>query len=169
MSPPESRWVWQLAPGPDESFGHYLSQFRRLNCLSHKTLGAELNVPSQRVAEWEVPSRRRLPDPAQLERLAQLVRVSPTRLQQMFPPARPHLQTRLCPLCYAETPVHRVTWQQLGVDECDRHQIPLLKACPICRTGFRTPALWNNEPCLGCGQRFEQMESNQVDRAIEPS
>lgn len=147
-------------PGTEESFGHYLSRFRRANCLSHKTLGEELQVPTKIVSDWEVLSRRRIPDSAQLERLSRLVGISPNHLRQMFPPAQLHLQTRLCSACYAETPVHRVTWQQKGMDWCDRHQLPLLSACPACGVGFRIPALWNNEPCQGCELPFEQMESS---------
>jgi transcriptional regulator with XRE-family HTH domain len=162
-------WVFRVTAQPDESLGHFLGRFRRANELSHKAIAAHLGVNVAWVKDWEIPSRRRNPTELQIIALSKLVEVPPHHLRQMQPPDQLHLQTRLCPACYAETPVHRVTWQQLGVDECDLHQLPLLKACPVCRTGFRTPALWNNEPCLGCGQRFEQMESNQVDRAIEPS
>ncbi len=160
-------WVVRVMPGSDESLGHYLSRFRQMNCLSHKTLGEELQVPRQSVSEWEVPSRRRIPDEAQLERLSQLVGIGAERLQQMFPVTPLHLQTRLCPACYGETPVHRVSWQQQGVDWCDRHQTLLLSACPVCGTGFRTPALWNNEGCQGCGLRFDQMESSSFGEDIE--
>lgn len=152
-------WVFQVVPGTDESLGHYLSRFRQANCLGHKTLAEELQVPTKLVSDWEVPSRRRVPDSAQLERLSQLVGISMEQLRQMFPPQSMHLQTRLCPACYAQEPVHRVTWQQSGVDQCDRHQVLLLSACPMCGTGFRTPALWHNEPCHGCGLPFEQMVS----------
>ena len=156
-------WVLQVVPGPGESLGHYLSRFRRANYLSCKTLGEELEVPTKIFSDWEVPSRRRVPDAAQLERLSQLVGISPDRLRQMFPLAPMHLQTRLCPACYTEAPVHRVSWQQKGVDQCDRHKLVLLSACPTCGTGFRTPALWNNEPCQGCGLPFEQMESSHAN------
>jgi protein-arginine kinase activator protein McsA len=81
------------------------------------------------------------------------------------------LQTRLCPECYGEAPVHRVSWQHQGLDQCDseallqagRHKLVLLSACPVCGTSFRTPALWNNEPCQGCGLAFEQMAFTHVN------
>jgi len=77
-------WVVQVVPDLEESFGHYLGRFRRANCLSHKTLGAELQVPLKIVSDWESPSRRRSPDSAQLERLSQLVGISPEHLRQML-------------------------------------------------------------------------------------
>ena len=55
-------WMIELVPGAGESFGHYLNRFRRENCLSHRTLGEVLAVPPKVVSEWEVPSRRRIPD-----------------------------------------------------------------------------------------------------------
>jgi len=153
-------WVVQVVPGNDESFGHYLSRFRRANFLSHKTLGEELQVPTKIVSDWERPSRRQLPDLEQLERLSQLVGLSPAKLRQMFPSASIHLQTRLCPACYGEVPVHCQTWQQKGIEQCDRHQSPLLSACPICQTGFRTPALWSDGCCERCKLPFSQMRSH---------
>lgn len=152
-------WVVQVVPGQDESLGHYLGRFRRANCLSHRTMGAELQVPTSLINDWERPSRRQLPDPAQLERLSQLVGLPPQRLRPMFPPSNVHLQTRLCPTCYAAVGVHCVTWQQKGIERCDRHNLPLLTACPACQTGFRTPALWSESGCERCGLPFNQMQS----------
>jgi hypothetical protein len=156
-------WVVQVVPGTDESLGHYLGRFRRANCLGHRTMEAELQVPAKRVSDWERPSRRQLPDLAQLERLSHLVGLSPTRLHQMFPPASMHLETRLCPACYAEVPIHRLTWQQQGMDQCNRHQLLLLSACPVCRTGFRTPALWSEGCCERCKLPFSQMRSHFIE------
>jgi hypothetical protein len=154
-------WVIQVVPGEGESLGHYLSRFRRENCLSHKTLGEVLAVPTKVVSEWEVPSRRRIPDETQLERLSQLVGLRCDRLWEMLPREPLHLQTRLCAACYAENPVHQASWQQQGVDECARHEIPLLSACPICRTGFRTPSLWCEERCEKCQIVFDEMNAVQ--------
>lgn len=151
-------WVVQVKPGQDESLGHYLGRFRRANCLSQRTMGEELQVPTKTVSDWERPSRRQLPDPEQLARLSQLVGLSPQRLRSTFPPGNLHLQTRLCPTCYKEIGVHRVTWQQKGIDQCDRHNLPLLTACPACQTGFRTPALWSESCCERCRLPFNQMQ-----------
>lgn len=150
-------WVVQVVPGVGESFGHYLSRFRRENCLSHRTLGEVLGIPMKVVNEWEVPSRRRIPNAEQLERLSQLVGISGDRLREMLPPTPLYLQTRLCPACYAENPVHQTAWQHPGVDECERHGLPLLSACPECGTGFRTPALWWNEQCEQCHMALSAM------------
>lgn len=150
-------WVIQVLPGAGESLGHYLSRFRRENCLSHKTLSEVLVVPTKVLSEWEVPSRRRIPDSAQLERLSQLVGLPCDRLREMFPREPLHLQTRLCPTCYAENPVHQAGWQQQGVEECDRHKIPLLSACSICGIGFRTPSLWREGQCEKCQTVFGEM------------
>ncbi len=150
-------WVVQVVPGLEESFGHYLGRFRRANCLSHKTLGEALQVPLKLISDWESPSRRRNPDSAQLERLSQLVGLSPEQLAKMFPPAPLHLRTRLCPTCYGEVPIHRVSWQQQGEDWCNRHQRYLLSACPACKTGFRTPALWDDDRCEQCQLPLSQM------------
>jgi hypothetical protein len=161
-------WVIQVVPGTGESFGHYLSRFRRENYLSHKTLGEVLSVPTKVVSEWEVPSRRRIPDAAELERLSCLVGIPFSRLREMLPPTPLYLQTRLCPACYAENPVHQAAWQQQGVDECDRHRMPLLSACPNCGTGFRTPSLWWNEQCEKCQTALSEMTLNPPVHLHQP-
>lgn len=155
-------WVIQVEPGSGESFGHYLSRFQRANCLSHKTLGEVLAVPPQVVREWEVPSHRHIPDVSQLERLSQLMGIGSDRLREMLPKEPLHLQTRLCPACYAENPVHQAGWQQQGVDKCNRHQIALLNACPICGMGFRMPSLWRDELCAKCHTAFGKMTANPL-------
>lgn len=161
-------WVIQVVPGTGESFGHYLSRFRRENYLSHKTLGEVLSVPTKVVSDWEVASRRRIPDAAELKRLSQLLGISCDRLREMMPREPVHLQTRLCPACYAENPVHQAAWQQQGVDECDRHRIPLLSACPNCGTGFRTPSLWRNEQCENCQTALSEMALNSPAHLHRP-
>ena len=161
-------WVIQVEPGAGESLGHFLSRFRRENCLSHKTLGEVLGVPTKVVSDWEVPSRRRIPDTAELERLSQLVGIPLSRLREMMPREPLHLQTRLCPACYAENPVHQTGWQQQGVEECDRHQIRLLSACPNCGTGFRTPSLWWNEQCEKCQTALSEMTLNPPVHLRQP-
>jgi hypothetical protein len=77
----------------------------------------------------------------------------------MLPPPDLHLQTRLCAACYGEVPIHRVSWQQKGVDWCDRHHLRLLSTCPVCQTGFRTPALWEDDQCEKCKLPMSQMQT----------
>jgi hypothetical protein len=150
-------WVFHVQAYPQESFGHFLGRFRRVNYLSIKTLAEHLGIRYEWVAAWEVPSRRRNPTELQLIALSKLVSISPQQLQQMLPPQQLHLATRLCPVCYIEAPVHQAKWQRAGIDVCDRHQLPLLSACSVCGTGFRTPALWDNRECEYCGLLFEEM------------
>lgn len=156
---PSDGWVFRVKVVPGESFGHYLGRFRRANVLSHKILAEHLGVREVWVQEWERPSRRRHPTALQLLALSRLMDVEPAHLKRMLPPNCLHLQTRLCPDCYAEVPVHRAKWQRLSVQRCDRHRLPLLSACPVCNTGFRTPALWENEQCEQCGLAFAEMQT----------
>jgi TniQ/Helix-turn-helix domain len=147
---PES-WVFRVVAQPGESFGHYLGRFRRANGLSHKALADHLGIRVEWVRDWEMPSRRRNPTSLQIVALSKLVEVDCQQLSKMLPPARLHLQTRLCGLCYVETGVHQAVWQRTGKVRCDRHRVRLLSECPVCGTGFRIPALWEEERCEGCG------------------
>jgi transcriptional regulator with XRE-family HTH domain len=155
----DSSWVFRVQAYDDESLGHFLGQFRRANELSHKAIAQHLGISVEWVQAWETPSRRRNPTSLQLLALSKLMDVDPEQLIKMLPSSNLHLQTRLCPFCYAKVPVHRLTWQQKGIDQCDLHQMPLLTACPVCRTGFRTPALWSEGCCERCKLPFSQMRS----------
>ncbi|SRR5579883_1345755 len=152
-------WVFCVQAFAGESFGHFLGRFRRANYLSCKALAAHLGIRYEWVAAWEVPSRRRNPTSLQMIALSKLVRVDPQQLEEMLPPTRLHLATRLCPACYQEVPVHRRIWQISGIDVCQIHQWRLLEACPGCGSGFRTPALWDSHACEYCGLPFAVMQS----------
>jgi transcriptional regulator with XRE-family HTH domain len=154
-------WVFRVAPFPGESFGHYMGRFRRANHLSHKAIAEHLGVRVKWVEDWEKASKRRNPSELQLIALSKLVEVDPKQLAKMLPPSRLHLQTRLCAACYAQTPVHQAVWQRAGKTGCARHALSLLSVCPVCEHGFRTPVLWENEYCEGCGLAFGQMQSYQ--------
>lgn len=158
---PTDSWVFRVFPVPGESFGHFLGRFRRANGLSHRAIAEHLGVRMSWVQDWEIPSRRRQPTELQLIALSKLVEVKPNQLAKLLPPARLHLQTRLCAACYAETAVHQAVWQRTGKTVCDRHALRFLSACPVCQTGFRTPALWEDERCEHCGLAFSQMLSYQ--------
>ncbi|MBE9011053.1 TniQ family protein [Pseudanabaenaceae cyanobacterium LEGE 13415] len=146
-----------MTPHLDESFGHFLGRFRRANELSHKAIADQLGIRIEWVQSWDSPSRRRNPTSLQMIALSKLTDVDPEQLVKMLPSEPLHLQTRLCPACYAEVPVHRSTWQRANVDFCDRHSMQLLSACPECHIGFRTPALWEDNCCEGCGLSFARM------------
>lgn len=110
-------WVFRVEPHSDESFGHFLGRFRRANQLSHKAIAHQLGIRIEWVQDWDSPSRRRNPTSLQLVAVSKLVEVNIEQLAKMLPIEPLHLQTRLCPACYGEVPVHRLTWQQLNVDQ----------------------------------------------------
>lgn len=151
-------WVFRVVPHSDESFGHFMGRFRRANALSHKAIAEHLCIRVEWVQAWDTPSRRRNPTPLQLIALSRLTDVESQQLERMLPPDSLHLQTRLCPDCYAEVPVHRSTWQQATVDQCTRHSVHLLSACSECGFSFRTPALWQDDRCDHCGLLFARMQ-----------
>jgi transcriptional regulator with XRE-family HTH domain len=152
-------WVFRVRAYDGESFGHFLGRFRRANTLSHKALADYLGVRLEWVRDWESPSRRRNPTELQLLALAKLVEVDCEQLVKMLPPSHLHLQTRLCSACYEEVPMHRAQWQQADYQSCDRHQLELLSACPVCRSGFQTPALWEGGCCENCQFPFSPMHA----------
>jgi len=154
-------WVFRVKAYSGESLGHFLGRFRRANQLSHKAIADHLGVRTEWVIAWEAPSQRRNPTPLQLIALSKLVDVEPKQLAKMLPSEPLHLQARLCAACYAETPMHRVAWQRAKTNRCDRHQLQLLVACPVCNTGFRIPALWSDECCEYCDLAFSQMVTFQ--------
>lgn len=139
----------------------FLPFCKRSNGLSHRAVADHLGVRVTWVQDWEIASRRRNPTELQLTALSKLVEVEPKQLAKMLPPVRLHLQTRLCAACYAETPVHQANWQRSGKTGCDRHALRLLSVCPVCKHGFRTPVLWEDEHCEGCGLAFGQMQAYQ--------
>jgi hypothetical protein len=158
-------WVFRVKADEGESLGHFLGRFRRANELSHKAISQHLGIRVEWVKAWESPSLRRNPTNLQLLSLSRLVDVGCEQLGKMLPLPDLHLQTRLCPACYGEAPIHRVAWQQKGVDRCLRHQLALLSQCPECETSFRTPALWEGGCCERCGLGFSEMRSPSVEPA----
>ena len=163
-------WLFQVEPYPEESFGHFLGRFCRVNCLRSEHLSIMLGLKANVVSYWQTPSRRRIPSPTELKTLSHLTGVEVNRLGQMLvsPCTHLHLQTRLCALCYADTPCHKLTWQEANLPHCDRHQHRLLFACPACETGFRLPAYWDIGQCEYCWLPFSEMGAYQlpVDGAL---
>ena len=150
-------WVFRVEAQSGESLGHFLGRFRRANYLSHKALAEHLGVRVEWVQAWGTPSRRRNPSPLQLVALSKLVEVEVKQLTKMLPPEHLHLQTRLCAACYGEVPIHQVVWQRAERTHCARHGLELLSECPVCGTGFRTPALWSDEHCERCQTAYGEM------------
>jgi transcriptional regulator with XRE-family HTH domain len=155
-------WVFRVEAYRGESLGHFLGRFRRANDLSHKSLADHLGIRVEWVIAWESPSRRRNPTSLQLIALSKLVDIEPQQLTEMLPPQLLELKTRLCAACYTEQPSHQVQWQQAETQECAHHHLNLLSMCPVCNTGFRTPALWSDDECCEqCGLLFKEMRSHQ--------
>lgn len=152
-------WLFQVAPEVGESFDHYLGRFCRANCLSRAGLAELIAIETLTVRRWETPSLDRPPRTEHLKKVAVLMGVSEAELRVMLPLARSelHLETRLCPFCYGETPIHQNQWQRAKVDQCDRHGYLLLNRCPACGSGFRLPALWESGSCERCWLPFRDM------------
>ena len=152
-------WLFQVAPEVGESFDHYLGRIRRANCLSRAGLAELVAIETLTVRGWEIPSFDRPPRTEHLKKVAVLMGVSEAELRVMLPMARSerHLETRLCPFCYGETPIHQNQWQRAKVSQCDRHDYPLLNRCPGCGSGFRLPALWESGSCERCWLPFREM------------
>ncbi|NJR63145.1 MAG: hypothetical protein HC769_32815 [Cyanobacteria bacterium CRU_2_1] len=152
-------WLFQIAPAPGESFGHYLGRFRRANCLSRIGLAEFLATDVRVVRGWEMPSLGQSLSAVELAKVATLLGLSVVELREMLPEERskPHLATRLCPRCYADRPVHQRDWQRADLAQCQWHAQPLLAACSVCGSGFRLPALWENGCCEQCWLPFREM------------
>lgn len=166
IDPFNDGWMFQIAPMPGESLGHYLGRFRRANCLSQSALAELVLIDARLLRGLEMPSLGQPLTTEQLKKLCSFLRLSEAQLAAMLPPVRSHLHlaTRLCPECYADALIHRREWQCAGVKQCDRHDTPLLTACPACGTVFRVPALWESGCCERCWLPFQQMHSpNQAD------
>ncbi|MBD1847766.1 TniQ family protein [Cyanobacteria bacterium FACHB-63] len=154
-------WIFQLAPILGESLGHYLGRFRRANCLSQSALAELVSIDARLLRGLEMPSLGQPLNVEQLKKLAYFLGLSESNFAEMLPPVRSqlHLTTRLCSKCYANEPIHRQAWQCTGVEQCDRHDAPLLTACPACGTAFRLPALWENGCCEQCWLPFREMHN----------
>lgn len=164
---PSESWIFRVDVFPGESFSHFMGRFRRANDLSQKVVADHLGVSVKWVIAWESPSRRRNPTHLQQIALWKLTDVDPMQLAEMLPPEQLHLQTRLCGVCYAKVPIHRVIWQRTGWSECEACVLDfkkanrLLTACPACNAGFRSPSLWEEGVCAQCGLVFGLMQEYQ--------
>jgi TniQ len=154
-------WVFRVTAYPGESFGHFMSRFRRANHLSSGQLSTILGLRYIAVSYWETPSRRRMPDKKDWKSLSDMTGLSEARLRSMLMPKHITLclRTRLCALCYGEVPFHRLIWQNADVVECDRHGCELLSMCPQCGIDFQSPALWESGQCERCYLPFYDMDN----------
>lgn len=160
-------WVFRVTAHPGESFGHFLSRFRRANYLSSGQLSTILGLRYLAVSYWETPSRRRTPAARDWRVLSEMTGVNEAQLRSMLMPKHTALclRTRLCALCYGEGPFHRLIWQNANISECDRHRCELLSMCPQCGIDFQLPALWEVGQCEQCYLPFAEM--NDFHRSSE--
>ena len=156
-------WLFQVKPHPEESFGHFLSRFRRANHLSSHHLSAMLEQRPYIVSYWETPSRRRQPGATNLQRLSRLTGVAVERFSLMRSPpgTQLHWPTRLCAECYTEAPYHKLSWQIANQSRCARHQKRLLENCPRCDSAFQLPSHWQKGECDHCHFPFQSMMADQ--------
>ncbi len=156
-----SGWLFQIVPVPGESFGHYLGRFRRANSLSRVGLAAFMAIDVRIVRGWEMPSYGQPMSLPQLTQVSDLLGLSVAELMAMLPGERRqlHLATRLCPACYADTPIHQRDWQRAELTQCECHQQPFLTACPGCGMTLRLPTLWEYGCCERCWLPFSEMAS----------
>jgi hypothetical protein len=152
-------WLLRVPANYGESFGHFLGRFRRANHLSSAQLSIMLGLRYLAVSYWEAPSRRRTPTAKDWEGLSKLTGIDETQLRAMLMPGdlRICLRTRLCALCYAEEPFHKMTWQDANISECDRHRCDLLSMCPRCGIDFQLPSYWKVGQCEQCHLPFAEM------------
>jgi transcriptional regulator with XRE-family HTH domain len=157
-------WLFQVSAHLGESFGHFLSRFRRANHLSSSQLSVMLGHEYMTVSYWETPSRRRRPGAEDLEALSRLTGVDVAQLNLMIVPRGfpLYLRTRLCAFCYEEAQFHKLVWQDVNIFECDRHCCQLLSVCPRCKMGFRLPAYWDGQ-CDQCHLPFVEMSTFSGD------
>nr|WP_277882876.1 TniQ family protein [Leptolyngbya sp. FACHB-671] len=150
-----------------ESISHYLGRLRRFkaNSLpSAYSLGQAAGIGAV-TARWEKLYFNPFPADEELGAIARLVGLDLSRFQNMLPSREMTLQPRpirLCGVCYAELPCHRMTWQYKDiVAACPYHNLRLLERCSSCKTSFQIPALWIDGKCHHCGMRFTSMAKYQ--------
>ncbi|MBD1906338.1 TniQ family protein [Funiculus sociatus GB2-A5] len=159
-------WFFQVEPLEGESISHFLGRFRRDNYLTPGELGKLAGI-GWVVGRWEKFYLNPFPTRQELEALASIVGVEIERLYQMLPSQGVVMQPkpiRLCAVCYAENPYHRIEWQFKERWRCDRHQLHLLTKCTNCKRPFPIPALWVQGECSHCLLPFARMAKRQKSR-----
>lgn len=146
-----------------ESLSHFLGRFRRQNYLTATQLGKMTGLGAV-IGRWEKYYFNPFPTRQELEKLASVVGVEVERLGEMISLTGATMKPRpirLCAVCYAESPHHRLEWQFKDVMACQRHQLPLSTKCKNCGTPFPIPADWVTGECLYCCLSFTKMAKRQ--------
>lgn len=161
-------WHFAVAPGEGESLSHYLGRYRRANALSVSALGRATGLGAA-IARWEHFYHNPFPSDGELAALDAVVNVGVDALRRMLPPPRMgmrHAPIRLCALCYARAPWHRIAWQLRALRGCMDDRRSLLSECPRCKARFAIPSAWDDGTCARCYLPFVDMVAAQ--RAWDP-
>ncbi len=156
-------WLFQVEPYDGESISHFLGRFRQANELTSSGLGKAVGIGAV-IARWEKFRFNPPPSHRELEALAAVVGVETDALVQMLPPtgvSMNHSPIRLCGVCYAQKPYHRIEWQFKATAGCNHHQLRLLSECPNCGARFAIPATWVEGACQRCFMAFTEMAKSQ--------
>ncbi len=148
---------WVLAPYEGESISHYLGRYCRHESVSLSALGKAAGIGSV-LGRWEKFRLIPFPSEEELEAVGELIGLSVAQLEAMLPQEPMKLlPIRLCSLCYAEKPYHRMEWQYQSQLNCSKHGVKLLTKCPSCRQRFAIPSHWVEGRCQRCGMAFKRM------------
>ncbi|MFA6310752.1 MAG: TniQ family protein [Sterolibacterium sp.] len=138
---PEPDLLLRPAPGRAEGPQGYLLRLAEENCMSQREL-KQLGVRYD--PSW-LTRQRLLPDSAldpglhaHVTRMAGLLQ-DKGRIWNLR-------HARFCPLCLAEEPTWRASWEILFNDVCPHHRVWLVDQCGSCRQ----PIKWNREAILRC-------------------
>ncbi|MDJ0843840.1 MAG: TniQ family protein [Crocosphaera sp.] len=149
---------WILEPYEGESISHYLGRYCRHESVSLSALGKAAGIGSV-LGRWEKFRFIPFPSEEELEAVGELIGLSVAQLEGMLPQEPMKLlPIRLCSLCYAEKPYHRMEWQYQSQFNCSKHGVKLLTKCPSCRQRFAIPSHWVEGRCQRCGMAFKRMD-----------
>ncbi|WP_427158564.1 TniQ family protein [Aliinostoc sp. HNIBRCY26] len=156
-------WINIVEPLPGESISHFLGRFEMANLLTGYQVGKDAGVGAI-VTRWKKLYFNPFPTQQELEALANFVEVEVEELKGMLPLKGMTMKPRpikLCAVCYAEEPYHRIEWQYKEQQKCVRHNLRLLTKCTNCETPFPIPADWVKGECPHCFLPFAKMAKRQ--------
>ncbi len=156
------RSICYLEPYQGESISHYLGRWMNqevVSISSSSSLSQQLRL-GKTLWRWERFYFNPPPSEDELEILGNILELSQVQLRELFPPVEEPIKCqpiRLCGLCYAEKPYHRMEWQYQSQFNCSKHGVKLLTKCPSCRQRFAIPSHWVEGRCQRCDMAFKRM------------
>ncbi len=152
---------WYVEPEEGESISHYLGRYCRQESVSLSALGKATGLGGV-LGRWEKFRFIPFPSEEELKAVGELIGLSVAQLKGMLPQeSMKLLPIRLCGLCYAQKPYHRMEWQYQSRLDCRVHGVKLLTKCLSCGERFVIPSKWVQGKCLRCGMGFKQMGKQQ--------